>query len=110
MTNMNTTKGERKQHHTPEFKAQMVRRILREEKSVSQLGAEYDINPNQLYRWRDIALQGLPSLFTHGKGQEQPSETAAHEQKVHSLYAEIGRLSTELAALKKKVGWLDELK
>ncbi len=52
-----------RKHHSPAFKAQVVRELLKEEKSVSQLAAEYDVHPNQLYRWRDVALTGLPRLM-----------------------------------------------
>lgn len=33
---------------TPQFKAQLVQQMLREEKSVAQLAAEHGIHPNQL--------------------------------------------------------------
>lgn len=107
MPNMNTTKAQRKQY-TPEFKAQMVRQILKEERSVSQLAAEFEVNPGQLYKWRDIALQELPSLFMESKGNVQPSDATKHEEQMQVLYAEIGRLSTELTLLKRKVGYLDQ--
>jgi transposase-like protein len=57
--------------YSPEFKANIVREILREEKSVAQIAAEHGIHPHQLYQWRDIALQGLPTLFSGQSAKEQ---------------------------------------
>jgi len=56
-------KQKRKQY-TAEFKAEVVKEILREEKTVSQTSAEHGIHSSQLYKWRDQALAGLPSLFS----------------------------------------------
>lgn len=94
----------KQRHYTPEFKAKLVQQLLREERSVNQLASEYDIHPNQLYRWRQIALEGLPSLFSGQAAQEQAARDAAHIQEVHDLYAQIGKLTTQLAWLEKKAG------
>ena len=92
-----------RKHHTPAFKAQVVRELLREDKSISQLASEFDLHPNQLYRWRDVALSGLPSLFSGQAAQEQAAKDAAHAQQLEELYAEIGKLTTQLTWLKKKL-------
>ena len=93
-----------KRHFTAEFKAKIVRQILAEEQPINQLAAEHGLHPNQLYRWREIALTGLPSLFSGQVAQDQAALQAAHEQQVHDLYAQIGKLTTQLAWLEKKAG------
>jgi len=95
-----------RKRHTAAFKAQLVRELLREEKSINHLAAEHGLHPNQLYRWRDQALEGLPSLFADTSAQQVAAQQQAHEAEVQKLYAEIGRLTTELGWLKKKVGHL----
>ena len=90
-----------RKHQSPEFKAQVVQELLKEQKTVSQLAAEYGVHPNQLYRWRAVALAGLPSLFSGRTIEEQAAKDAAHAQEVHELYAQIGELSAQLAWLKK---------
>ncbi len=92
-----------KKSYSPAFKARIVRELLKEEKSVNQIAAEHGLHPNQLYRWRDIALAGLPSLFARETVQEQAAKEAAHEQQVQELYAEIGKLTTQVTWLKKKL-------
>jgi transposase len=49
-----------------------------------------------------LAIAGLPSLFDRRDATEDLK--AAHEQQLSDLYAEIGRLTTQLAWLKKKSG------
>ncbi|HLG76415.1 MAG TPA: transposase [Ktedonobacteraceae bacterium] len=53
-------KKSRKQY-SAEFKAKAVKEMLREEKTVGQLAAEYGVHSNMLYRWRDQALAGKPA-------------------------------------------------
>jgi transposase len=84
-------------------KAQIVLEILKEERSVAQIASEYGVHPNQLYRWKAQVLEGLPGLFDEDHKGEKNLK-AAHERQVQELYAEIGRLSTQLTWLQKKSG------
>jgi len=93
-----------RKHYTAQFKAQVVQEILKEEKALNQLAAEQGIHPNQLKRWKATALEGLPSLFS--KDDKAVQTAAEHERQLTELYAEIGRLTTELTWLKKKAGLL----
>jgi transposase len=95
--------------YTTEFKVKVVREILREEKSLSQIASEYRTHTNVISRWRDQALAGLPALFDDRAAQEKAAKEAEWEQEREGLYAEIGRLSTQLGWLKKKGGRLFEL-
>jgi transposase-like protein len=91
-----------RKQYSASLKARVVRELLREEKTVAQLAAEYGVHPTQLGKWKALALQGLPSLF---EGQaEAAALKAAHEAERTALYAEIGRLSTQVAWLKRKLG------
>jgi transposase-like protein len=81
------------------FKAQVVQELLREDKSIAQLAAEYGVHPTQLGKWKATALKGLPSLFE--ERSEIGALKTAHEAQLTTLYAEIGRLTTQVAWLKK---------
>jgi transposase-like protein len=85
--------------YSPTFKAQIVQELLREEKTIAQLAAEHGVHPNQLSKWKTIALKGLPGLFEERTTVE--SLRSAHEVELTALYAEIGRLTTQVAWLKK---------
>jgi len=92
-----------RKRYTAEFKAEIVKEILKEEKTIGQIASEQGIHPNQLNRWKAIALEGLPNLFRKD-GQAAEVVAAEHERQVHELYAEIGRLTTQLTWLQKKSG------
>jgi transposase len=91
----------RKQYSTT-FKAEAVKALLKEEKTINQLAAELDVHPSQLKEWKKIALQGLPELFNRHRNAGEQAK--AHEQQVNELYGEIGRLTTQVTWLKKKSG------
>ena len=95
-------KQTRKQY-TADFKAKVVKEMLREEKAVGQLAAEYSVPGNLLYRWRDQALAGLPGLFSDQAAQDLAQKEAAWEQEREALYAEIGRLTTQLTWVEKNL-------
>lgn len=91
-----------RKRYPPEVKAKVVLEILKETKSISEISSEYGIHPNQLVRWRNQAIEGLPRLFSD-EGKAMESLKSQHEKEVQELYGEIGRLTTELAWLKKKM-------
>ena len=91
-----------RKHYSAAFKAQVVQELLREEKTIAQLATEHGVHPNQLSKWKATALRGLPGLFEGGT--EVEALKAAHEAQLTGLYAEIGRLTTQVAWLKKKLG------
>jgi transposase-like protein len=95
-----------RKQYTAAFKAQLVREVLKEEKPLNQIASEHGVHRNLLAEWRDQALAALPGVFSHQAERDQAAKAAAHEQHIHELYAEIGRLSTQLAWLKKKAGHL----
>lgn len=90
-----------RKQHTAAFKARVVQELLKEEKTLAQIAAEYEVHPTQLKNWRTQALEGLPSLFE--KQDSTVQLKAAYEQQLSELYAEIGKLSTQVNWLKKKL-------
>src|SRR3954447_21636885 len=89
--------------YSPALKAEIVREIWRETRSINQIAAQYGIHPNQLYTWRDQAAASLPDLFTDRAAQTLAEQAAAHAAEVEQLYAQIGRLTTEVTWLQKKL-------
>ncbi len=87
--------------YTAAFKAQIVLELLKEERTVAQIASAHSVHPNQLYTWKAQALKNLPRLFDDGPAK---ASHAQPEQKLNELYAEIGRLTTQVNWLKKKSG------
>jgi transposase len=90
-----------RKQYTAAFKAKVVQDLLKEEKTLAQLASEYEVHPTQLKTWRAGALEGLASLFE--KQDSTVALQAAHEQQLTDLYAEIGKLTTQVSWLKKKL-------
>jgi putative transposase len=89
-----------RKQYTAAFKAKVVQELLREEKSLAQIASEYEVHPTQLKNWRTIAIEGLPTLFEKQDSTADLKES--YEQQLMELYAEIGKLTTQLTWLKKK--------
>jgi putative transposase len=87
--------------YSPAFKAHLVVEMLKETKTLSQLAAEHGVHPNVLRAWRDQALRELPTVFE--RRDSLAAQQAAHAQQLEELYAEIGRLTTQVTFLKKKL-------
>ena len=88
-----------KKQYTAAFKAKLVLELLRENKPLSQLATEHQVHPNQLRQWRDQTIRDLPSIFD--TKQQTAELIASYQQQAEELYAEIGRLTTQVAWLKK---------
>ncbi len=90
-----------RKQYTTAFKARVVQELLKEEKTLAQIATEYEVHPTQLKNWRAVAVEGLSGLFE--KQDNTVALKAAHEQQLTDLYAEIGKLTTQVAWLKKKL-------
>ena len=91
-----------RKRYTAAFKAQVVLDLLKEEKTINQLAAEQGVHPTQLRDWKKQALDGLPNVFEASPEAARRAATQARERE--ELFAQIGRLTTQLAWLKKKSG------
>ena len=91
-----------RKRYTPIFKTQAARGLLKEEKTLAQLATEHGMHPTQLIKWRTIALEGLPSLFA--RKDSTVALKAEYEARLAASYEAIGRLSTQVARLKRKSG------
>jgi putative transposase len=74
--------------------------ILKEEKTLTQLSSGYGVSTKQLTRWRNHALAEMPRLFENNSDKKQEQQA----EKINELYAEIGRLATQVNRLKKNLG------
>ena len=85
--------------HTASFKARAALAALKEDKTLSELSQELKIHPVQIVKWKSIATQGLTTLFEDNRKKKKESHV-----DIESLYAQIGKLQSQLEFLKKKTG------
>jgi putative transposase len=88
-----------RKRYTTAFKIQVVLELLKEEKTVNQLAIKHGVHPTQLRDWKKQVLDGLPNLFE--QSPEAVRQAAAEDREREELFAQIGRLTTQLAWLKK---------
>lgn len=97
-----------RKQYSASFKADAIKELMKEEKTISQLATQLGVHPSQLKEWKKIALEGLPELFN--RENKVGEQAKVHEQQVNELYNEIGRLTTQVNWLKKKSGLKPESK
>jgi transposase len=86
-----------RKRYTTAFKIQVVLELLKEEKTVNQLAIKHGVHPTQLRDWKKQVLDGLPNLFE--QSPEAVRQAAAEDREREELFAQIGRLTTQLAWL-----------
>jgi len=92
-----------RKRYTANQKAQIVLELLKEEQTLAQIASAHGVHPTQIRKWKAQVLENLPSLFNDDKKTVRDLQVA-HERELDDLFAEIGRLTTQLAWLKKKGG------
>jgi transposase-like protein len=65
-----------RKQYSAAFKARVVQELLKEEKTLAQIAAEYKAQPTQLKNWRATPLEGLPGLF-------ERQDSTAELRRVH---------------------------
>lgn len=93
----------KRKRYTPEFKSQIVLEVLKEEKTMNEIASAHGIHVNQIRQWRNAFLEQMPLIFAK-ENKKTDQMKAEYENQIENLYAEVGRLTTQLSWLKKKSG------
>src|SRR3954454_5724177 len=80
----------RRRSFTPQFKAQVVLEVLAGLKSQAEIARQHKLKPELIARWKDIALEGLETLFQTGERRNQDQDRIAELERM------VGRLTMEL--------------
>jgi transposase len=91
-------KSMKKRTFTPEQKAKIVLELLKENKTIAELAAEYEIHPNQLQRWKSEATEKMHLIFTKDS-DEVAKLQRKHESEVDELLQISHTHSITLAAI-----------
>jgi transposase-like protein len=94
---------EKRRKFTAEQKAKIVLEVLREEKTLNAIAAEFEINPAQLGRWKAEFVNNAGKVFSK-ETDELDKVKQSHEKEKDELLKQIGQLSYEVSWLKKKSG------
>jgi len=91
------TKLSRKKY-SGEFKAKVAIEALKEQKTLPELAALYEIHPTQILQWKKRFMENAAMAFEDNK-----SSTASNEALEAQLYEQIGKLQMANDWLKKKL-------
>jgi transposase-like protein len=85
----------RRRSFSAEFKAQVVLEVLSGTSSQAEAARQHRLKPELLARWKEIALEGLETLFRGGEQRDRD------EDRIAELERMVGRLTMELEVAKK---------
>ena len=87
----------KRRSYPAELKAKVALEALREEATMAELAARYDVHPNLIAHWKKTARQTVLAGFS---GNHERQE-ASRETEVRELRAKIGELVIERDFLSK---------
>ncbi len=90
----------KRRSYPAELKAKIALEALREEATMSELAARYDVHPNLIANWKKKARQKVLAGFS-GK---QERDEVSREAEIKELRAKIGELVIERDFLSKVFG------
>jgi transposase len=95
----------KRRRFTPKEKVKIVLEVLKEERTLTEIAAEYEVHPNQISRWKAEFIQNADRAFSK-ETEEVEKVKQFHEKEKDELLRQIGQLSYEVTWLKKKSGRL----
>jgi putative transposase len=94
---------EKRNRYTAEFKAKVVLELLREEQTLNEVAAKYQLNPQMISQWKSDFVKNASVVFERNKDEAGKLKKEMEEKE--SRYQQIiGQQSYEIDWLKKKSG------
>jgi transposase-like protein len=90
----------RRRSFSPQFKAQVILEVLAGLKSQAEVARQHKLEPELIARWKEVALEGLETLFRGGEQWDQDRD------RIADLERRVGRLTMELEVARKASGFL----
>ena len=90
----------RRRKYPPELKARVALEALREESTMAELAARYDVHPNLIANWKRKAREQVLGGFSEKRERQE----ASREAEVKERRAKIGELVIERDFLSKAFG------
>ena len=89
-----------RKRYSAEFKAKVALAALKEDATLSEIAARFEIHPNMVGLWKRQAVEGVSSLFTGKANRHDVSQ----ETRIKELHEKIGQLTVERDFLARAFG------
>lgn len=101
-----------RRRHSAETKTKAVLEALKEDQTLAEVAAKYEVPPKLLAQWKQEFLENAITVFNRKKKEKDIEADLKEKDKViEELYKEVGQLTLERIWIKKKLETLDsELK
>jgi len=83
----------KRKQYSSQFKAKVALEALRGEKTISELGSQYEVHPTMINNWKRQLLEEASSLFEKGSSPKPVEES--QQSQIDELYRQIGQLKVE---------------
>ncbi len=91
----------KRNQHSAEFKTKVILEVLREENTVNEIAAKYELSPALISRWKIEFLERVPEVFKRGTSSAE-KDLRTEKERVAHLERKVGQLTYEVDWLKKK--------
>jgi len=97
------TSVQRRRRWHPEEKRAIVEEAELLGNSISSVARKYDINPNQLFRWRRLMREGALVAMRRDERVVPESEVKVLKAKIRELERMLGKKTMEVEILKEAI-------
>ena len=88
----------KRRNYSPEFKAKVALAAIKNEATLAELAARFEVHPNLTTKWKRSLLEGAADIFD----KDQKSRKITEDQ-IDELYRQIGRLQVKRDFLSRKL-------
>lgn len=90
----------KRKHYTPEKKVIILRELLENNITVSELAEKYEIHPNDIYNWKKKLFEGATEILQNKSGKSK--STSKEEKKISKLESKLKDRDEAIAMLLKE--------
>jgi len=72
---------EKRRYFTAEQKAKIVMEVIREERTLNEIAAEYEVHPNQLSRWKAEFVSNAARAFSKETDEVEKVKQSYEKEK-----------------------------
>ena len=93
-----------KMSYSAEFKAKVAIDAIKEDKTVSEIASEKQVDPKSVRDWKEELIENSKVIFDRSKEiLPYKDELKKKDKEIEELYKQIGQLTVEVNWAKKKV-------